>query len=438
MTQEGDLARAALDFIDETEKRPRDYFRRRLVLAPFVNEYFGSTKERRAEMRQELESMTPRDPRDNDLYQATNRAVASLARTFPANPALRDSLLTRGAGIAGETVGFGALAVASGPFAPVTVGGTAGAAGSVDQFETALDSGANLETALKAASLGRLIGLPEFVPVVKVLKGLDTVTGGGVRNIVTNALKQGSVEAAQEAAQAILNNLAARGLYDRDRDILFDADGAAVTGFSAGALFQFALEAVAGGRRGRARLAQRNQTRFEAPLEQTVPAPTPGIRSLLEMEAELQAADSAAVVPSRDVRVPFISEADNLNRGREAVDLVLRTQGSVPAAMIHPDVGPITFDFGTPGDPEKLFRKGSGLIHILAKRNSEGIDGERFVREELPEIIAKGRLSRLYGPSNNRRADIVFRNKRVVFVLARQGNRETWVLTGFDENVEPR
>ncbi len=261
-----------------------------------------------------------------------------------------------------------------------------------------------------------------------------------MRQTFNKAINQGTEEAAQEAFNTITRNLVAQGLYDPDRGAFTDAAGDASAGFTAGALGQLIVGLVAGGKRGRARLQQRRQEQDQlaarAMSEQA--APTPGVRSVDEMEANLLAADSTATVPSRDVRVPFISETDNLNRGRSAVDIALATRGSVPAAIFQSDVGEITFDFGTGGDPRRQFRGGWGLFHILAKRNSEGLDGERFVREDLPEIIARGSLDRFYGPSNARRADITFRGKRVTLSLFRNGERENWVLTGFDENVEPR
>ena len=130
--------------------------------------------------------------------------------------------------------------------------------------------------------------------------------------------------------------------------------------------------------------------------------------------------------------------AENIARGRAAVDQVLRTRGSVPGAMVREDVGEITFDWGDPGTPERGYLDGHGFSHIIARRNTEGVDGEGFVRETIPQVLASGSLDKMYGPPNGRRADIVHRGNRVVLSLYRFGARETWVLTGFrDEGGGP-
>lgn len=120
------------------------------------------------------------------------------------------------------------------------------------------------------------------------------------------------------------------------------------------------------------------------------------------------------------------------DRGAAAAALALDEQTSVPAAIWRNDFGWVTQDFGMPGDPMRRFRGGWGLSHIVAKRTAEGLDGDRFVREVLPNILAMGRLHRLYGPPAGRRADIVLANYRATLSLMRNGKRETWLLTAYE------
>jgi hypothetical protein len=54
------------------------------------------------------------------------------------------------------------------------------------------------------------------------------------------------------------------------------------------------------------------------------------------------------------------------------------------------------------------------------------------VRERLPEVLAYGRLERLRGPHDGRRADIVFGDDQITLSLHRFGRRESWVLTGYE------
>ncbi|MEM9683899.1 MAG: hypothetical protein AAF942_11590, partial [Pseudomonadota bacterium] len=119
--------------------------------------------------------------------------------------------------------------------------------------------------------------------------------------------------------------------------------------------------------------------------------------------------------------------------GTAAIDKALAERTSVRAAMYRSDVGEITVDFGFPGNPDSGFKKGGyGLSHIIARRNSQGQDGESFVRELVPEVLAKGTLHRFKTSDfGDRRAEIVYQGSLVVLSMERHGGRETWVLTGF-------
>ncbi len=128
-----------------------------------------------------------------------------------------------------------------------------------------------------------------------------------------------------------------------------------------------------------------------------------------------------------------IPTSQNIAEGKAAIETALSKQTSVPAAMYRRDVGEITIDYGRPGNPKTQFRKdGFGLSHIIARRNLQGQDGENFVREIIPEVIAKGRLFRLRTSARgDRRAQIVHRGNVVILTTVRDKQRENWVLTGF-------
>ena len=148
-------------------------------------------------------------------------------------------------------------------------------------------------------------------------------------------------------------------------------------------------------------------------------------------------ANAVAAAPRPEVRVPYVGETENIARGRAAVDSVLANQESVPGSMIRQDVGEITFDWGVPGTPAREYRDGWGLSHIIARRNLEGVDGEAFVRDVLPDMIARGQLDQLYGPHYGRRANIVYRGNTASLSLQRHQDRETWVLTAFGPKGGP-
>ena len=127
-----------------------------------------------------------------------------------------------------------------------------------------------------------------------------------------------------------------------------------------------------------------------------------------------------------------IPTSQNIAEGKTAIETALSKRTSVPAAMYRRDVGEITIDYGKPGDPSRNFAEGFGLSHIVARRNAQGQNGEEFVREILPEVLAKGRLSALRTSKiGDRRAQVVYRGNVAILSLFRDQRRETWVLTGF-------
>jgi hypothetical protein len=122
-----------------------------------------------------------------------------------------------------------------------------------------------------------------------------------------------------------------------------------------------------------------------------------------------------------------VDDAENLATGRYAADKVLHDRGDVAEAMYRPDVGSITFNYGTPGNPAKDFKGGSGFSHIEAKHGTE------TAREIVPRTLAYGRLHRMRGQAEGRRAEILHEDNLVSLSLFRDGKRETWVITGYEK-----
>ena len=137
---------------------------------------------------------------------------------------------------------------------------------------------------------------------------------------------------------------------------------------------------------------------------------------------------------ARTSRMRRVLPAENMAQGRDAASRVLSDRVSVPAAMVREDIGEISFDYGEPGNAANAFKGGWGLSHIEAKRGAEGDDGTRFVQERLPQVLAEGRLQRLYGPPDGRRADIAHQGAIVHLSLYRHGQRESWVITSYEED----
>jgi hypothetical protein len=118
-------------------------------------------------------------------------------------------------------------------------------------------------------------------------------------------------------------------------------------------------------------------------------------------------------------------------RAASAIDHVIATEGSVVGAIRRDDLGPITIDWGEVGNPAKGFSDGWGVSHIIARRNLEGLDGERFVREVVPHVLAEGAIVARYGPQGGERVNIVLGNAQATLSLYRYRERETWLLTSF-------
>jgi hypothetical protein len=221
---------------------------------PQINRYLRATPEERAAIRSDIEAeLPPLDPRESQFYKAGGAVSDAAESTFQPDPRFEGEFWTdkvpqgigsmatfAGVGLAGRAIGVNPLLTTA------AAGATANATG---QFQDALENGASIETALKAATEGRQIGALEALPISRALDRLDKTTGGGVRKILAETLKGATEEAIQETVNAILNNLSAQGLYDPERDLLEGAaDGAAVGGVTGGIL-SFVTSLV-GSRRG--------------------------------------------------------------------------------------------------------------------------------------------------------------------------------------------
>ena len=116
----------------------------------------------------------------------------------------------------------------------------------------------------------------------------------------------------------------------------------------------------------------------------------------------------------------------SIDRGKRAIERILREHLSIPAAMTHPQLGDVTFDWGEQGDPEKDYKGGWGITHILARHGADALS-------RIPSVIALGAVVRQYGPPVGRRVDVSDGTHTVVLSLHRYAKRETWLLTGWKE-----
>jgi hypothetical protein len=120
-----------------------------------------------------------------------------------------------------------------------------------------------------------------------------------------------------------------------------------------------------------------------------------------------------------------------------AIDDVIATKGSRPDAAWRADIGLITVDWGTPGNPNRDFRGGWGLSHILDKRRAQGLNTETFVRQTLPDLLLNARVEKIVGPAEGQRLILARGEDRAVLSLYRDGERETWLLTAYPRRGDP-
>lgn len=122
-----------------------------------------------------------------------------------------------------------------------------------------------------------------------------------------------------------------------------------------------------------------------------------------------------------------LSEQDNIERGRNAVERALRHSTSVPKAMHRPEVNQIDFEWGRPGTSQpdaegRTHTDGYGISHIVAKH------GEAAARA-LPEVIGKGRIIPHDREANKR---YILHGDRLA-VLKRTNQTKAYVVSGFED-----
>ncbi len=124
-------------------------------------------------------------------------------------------------------------------------------------------------------------------------------------------------------------------------------------------------------------------------------------------------------------KVPTVAE--NLRRGRAAIERVLSDETDIRGAMYRKELGWISFLWGDV--------KG-GIDHIIERRTGQGIDAEAFVRE-IPDVIARGRMGPYYVmPNGDVNRNIVWDKKTVVLASTLYEDRVVWVLSGFPGRMQ--
>lgn len=148
-------------------------------------------------------------------------------------------------------------------------------------------------------------------------------------------------------------------------------------------------------------------------------------------EARKAINDYIKAVPDIGRFAPNTKAAENYFRGLKAMDEVISNQIDMLNAIYQPEIGDISFLWGTPGRGPK-YKGGSGVSHIIARRASEGEDGQEIARK-MVDVLDKGKAGEKYGPPKWERVNVNRDGHTAVVSLHKDEIPHNWLLTGWKD-----
>lgn len=325
------------------------------------------------------------DPRGSYLYQVGKKGEATIEAALPTSPEFKASWVGMlGQGV-GSTLGFGAGGLALKALRLPSLLGTAGLGSVVEgsqDFNTAVENGADLPQAIEAGMAGFGIGATEALPIEQFFGRLDKLSGGKVRTAVIDAVKSAGEEGAQEALQQTLSNIAQQ-YYKPDQDVGDGVGASAGVGGAVGALYGF-LGGMIFGKHAK------SITPAEQPATTAVPPSPPG---------EVEKAKAVPVTPPTpgDVASPIdtdliqegkavIAEAQGHKKANEALGAEALPPVNSRVTVTYPDGRAAS---GTMGDSytTKIPEIGASGTGVRIRMD----DGTQF--DELTDTIRQGGIS---------------------------------------------
>ena len=180
---------------------------------------------------------------------------------------------------------------------------------------------------------------------------------------------------------------------------------------------------------------------FEMYLK-TGDAPTKGLRAVFaKFRAFLQrvyqaftgtggkATPEVEEVMARMIAMEEESIAENIERGKKAMQTVVATHQDVTNAMERPDVGVIDFVWGNAGKGAK-FKQGKGVAHILAKHVPES--GTELL-DQIVETIARGEIIQERTAGGSTQPRLVLEHNGYVALLSLNSEDNAWLLSGWEK-----
>ena len=178
-------------------------------------------------------------PEEFVTYQLGEIVREAAEDKFPIDDQARDtwsSKIGQGLGSAAGFLAGGAASRAAG--AGLTGIAALGSSATSNEFyEDAKRSGADEDTAFRAAALGAGVGLTELIPLNRILNRIPGSQAVGFKKTILDAVISGAEEAAQENLQSALQNVTAQQLgYDPDRGVFEGFEDATAVGGATGGI----------------------------------------------------------------------------------------------------------------------------------------------------------------------------------------------------------
>lgn len=214
----------------------------------------------------------------------------------------------------------------------LSIAGLGSLAGTSELYQDAKASGADEDTARLASSIGGVVGLSEAIPLSRMMRRLDGITGGTFSKAVLEAGKDTLEEAIQEGVQQLAGNLTAQQLYDADRELFNDVATNTGVGGATGFLMS-ALTQALGIPIGRSRMRREGEARRRDVISKEVE------QGNLLPERTQDATTSRAGVEATGVQTPQLEQEteEQLRLRRASPQAPLEAQEGAPVAQPSPE-----------------------------------------------------------------------------------------------------
>lgn len=296
-------------------------------------------------------------PEEFVTYQLGELLREAAEEKFPIDEQARDTWsakIGQGLGSAAAFLAGGALGKTAG-VSGTSIALLGSAATSNEFYEDAKRSGANEDTAFRAALIGAGVGLSEIAPLNKILNKIPGSKAVGFKKTLLDAVTSGAQEIAQENLQSAAQNITAQKLgYDPDRGTFEGFEEATVVGGTTGALLSLLASALGVRYRGRVQPQAEETTTPQTDAAVQEAGPVPVAREEADVitggrteEEILATAPELPTVEQQQLGLeptPAATEAADVITGGRTEEEVLATAPELPTAPAAEEQAPQQFE----------------------------------------------------------------------------------------------